>query len=86
MLALHSRSPQVEVANEQFDNPDTVGEHFETRQCTRDQSENAFWRVKMKAGKQSGFHFGPKQPDIEVNKPHEVKFWQRPNVALVLYV
>jgi hypothetical protein len=36
MLALHSRSPQVEVANKQFDNPDTVGEHFEKRQGTRD--------------------------------------------------
>ena len=27
-----------------------------------------------------------KKPDIELNKPHEIKFWQRPGVSAVLYV
>jgi cell division protease FtsH len=36
--------------------------------------------------KQTRFNVTPNKPDIEINKPGEVKFWQRPNVTLVLYV
>jgi len=35
---------------------------------------------------QERFNLGMKKPDIEVNKPAKVKFWQQPNVSLVLYV
>ena len=36
--------------------------------------------------KQSSFSVNPNKPDIEINKPGEVRFWQRPNVTLVLYL
>ena len=36
--------------------------------------------------KQSKFSVDPNKPDIEINKPGNVKFWQRPNVSLVLYL
>jgi len=36
--------------------------------------------------KQVKFDVGPKQPDIEVNKPAKIKFWQRPEINLVLYL
>ncbi len=36
--------------------------------------------------KQAKFDVGPKKPDIEVNKPAKVKFWQRRDMILVLYV
>ena len=39
--------------------------------------------------KQTKFDVGQKKPDIEVNKPdrpQKLKFWQRPEVSLVLYV
>ncbi len=39
--------------------------------------------------KQAKFDVGRKKPDIEVNKPDKptkIKFWQRPDVAVVLYV
>ncbi len=39
--------------------------------------------------KQTKFDVGGKKPDIEVNKPEKpskMRFWQRPDVALVLYV
>jgi cell division protease FtsH len=36
--------------------------------------------------KQTKFDVGPKKPDIEVNKPTKVKFWQRPEINLVLYL
>ncbi len=39
--------------------------------------------------KQAKFDVGKKKPDIEVNKPEKpskMKFWQRPDVAVVLYV
>ena len=36
--------------------------------------------------KQTKFDLGPKKPDIEVNKPAKLKFWQRPDINLVLYI
>jgi cell division protease FtsH len=36
--------------------------------------------------KQTKFGLGPKKPDLEVNKPAERKFWQRPDINLVLYI
>lgn len=36
--------------------------------------------------KQSKFSVDPNKPDIEINKPGEMKFWQRPNVSVVLYL
>jgi len=39
--------------------------------------------------KQTKFDVGSKKPDIEVNKPEKpskMKFWQRPDVVLVMYV
>ena len=39
--------------------------------------------------KQTKFDVGSKKPDIEVNKPEKpskMKFWRRPDVALVMYV
>ena len=36
--------------------------------------------------KQTNFSWGKKRPDIEVNKPARVKFWQRPDVTLILNI
>ena len=36
--------------------------------------------------KQSKFSMDGNKPEIEINKPGDVKFWQRPNVSLVLYL
>ncbi|MGA9031715.1 MAG: ATP-dependent zinc metalloprotease FtsH [Sulfuricaulis sp.] len=36
--------------------------------------------------KPAKFDVGPKKPDIEVNKPAKTKFWQRPDVNLILYI
>jgi cell division protease FtsH len=36
--------------------------------------------------KRTKLDLGLKRPDIEVNKPGEMKFWRRPEVNLVLYL
>ncbi|MGD2171180.1 MAG: ATP-dependent zinc metalloprotease FtsH [Gammaproteobacteria bacterium] len=33
-----------------------------------------------------GFKLRPREPEIEINKPANLKFWQRPNVGLVIYL
>jgi len=32
------------------------------------------------------FKLSPDKPEIEINKPENLKFWQRPNVGLVIYL
>ena len=36
--------------------------------------------------KKTDFNTGGKKPDIEINKPGEQKFWQRPDFTLIIYL
>ena len=36
----------------------------------------------MNKAEKSGLSFGPKKPDLEINKPGPGRFWQRPGNML----